>query len=53
MTDAPATLDAKNRDIARLLLEIAVRVAYILQIQPASSEDDVMESARYLVRSLR
>lgn len=38
---------------AELLLGIAVRVAWFLEIDPAVSEDAVMASARQLVKALR
>ncbi len=39
--------------IADLLLEIAIRVAYIEQLNPAVNEDETFACARALVKALR
>ena len=47
-------LDTQNqREIARLLMEIAIRVAYIEQLNPAANVDETLASARQLVAALR
>lgn len=38
---------------ADLLLEIAVRIAYLLQLDPSLCEDEVIATARQLVAALR
>ena len=44
---------AKQQQTAELMLEIAVRIAYLIHLNPSLSEDAVITSARQLVQALR
>ncbi len=48
--ERPETTD---QAIARLLMEIAIRVAYIEQLNPAAECDETLRCARQLVKALR